>query len=395
MTLRRMLFWLHLIAGLTVGSVIFLLAVTGSMLVFQPQIVGWAERDARILNPPLQNCVTPSVVLGNAASFEHAQPTQTVFFADMHRPAEISFGNGAVVLVERCDGKVIGPGANRLRAFFQATRDLHQRVAFNGVPHPILRQIKDAAVIVFLFLIVSGAVLWFPRRLTWQHLRPALFFRGKLQGRAREWNWHNVFGFWMCLPLAVIACTGIIMAYPWANAMLFRAAGSEPPPQRAEGDMRRPKPMAAEQFSLLDAAIKTALAQESNWTILTLRLPSAKDANATFTLDEGDGGRPQRRGELVVSRNDGQIVRWQPFSANPRGRQWRMYVRFLHTGELFGIASRIVAFLAALSAMVLVYTGFSLALRRFIAWRKRSSANGKAVREMPGVEPEPSCAIAE
>ena len=33
-------------------------------------------------------------------------------------------------------------------------------------------------------------------------------------------------GFWLVLPLLVMAITGIIMAYPWANATLFRLAGS-------------------------------------------------------------------------------------------------------------------------------------------------------------------------
>lgn len=388
MTLRRLLFWLHLAVGVTVGLVVAFLAVTGSILAFQPQIVAWAERDARIAAPQTQSCVAPSAVLGNAAAFERGQPTGFALYSDSHRPAEVAFRDGAVALVDGCSGRVIGRGANGLRGFFQATRELHQQAALSGVRHETLRAVKNAAVLGFLFLILSGLVLWVPRRLTWQHLRPVVFFRGNLKGRAREWSWHNVFGFWMALPLAAIVVSGIIMAYPWANALLFRAAGSTLPPPRApersEGDARRQKPTDAAQFVSLDAAIQAARAHDGEWKILTLRLPAAKDPNVTFTLDAGDGGRPQLRGQLVISRKDGQVVRWEPFAAGSRSRQWRAYVRFLHTGEIFGLVGRSVAVLASLSALMLVWTGFSLALRRLAAWRKNRSARGRELgRSVP------------
>ena len=110
-----------------------------------------------------------------------------------------------------------------------------------------------------------------------------------------------------------------------------------------------------------------------------MRMPTEKDANVSFTLDEGDGSRPQQRAQLVVARKDARVIRWESFAANSRGRQWRLYARFLHTGEIFGIAGRSIAAIACLSAIVLVWTGFSLALRRlFSAKKRKAAARGKA-----------------
>ncbi len=375
MTLRRLIFWLHLVTGLTVGLIIASLAITGAIMTFQAQIIDWAERGSHITAPTSQTCVSPSTILTNAAHLQNSAPTGLTLYSDPHQPAEVVLGQDAVVLVNPCDGKVIGPGANRLRHFFQATRDLHRWVALRGVRHETLRQIKNAAVLGFLFLILSGLVIWFPRQLTWKHLRPAVLFRGGLHGRAREWNWHNVFGFWMSLPLALITLSGIIMAYPWANNLLYRAAGTPLPPDRAEMAPKRSKPLAADKFSTLDLAILKAIHQDSGWKSLSLRLPAGKDPNVTFTLDEGEGGRPQQRAQLVVARKDGQVIRWEPFSKNPRGRQWRLYARFLHTGELFGIPGRLVALSAMIGALMLVWTGCSLSLRRFASWRRRRYAH--------------------
>jgi uncharacterized iron-regulated membrane protein len=379
MTLRRLLFWVHLGTGVIIGLVVGFLAITGSILAFQPQIVAFAERGAQIASPVQGSCVAPSDLLKNASEYRHGSATALSLFSDAHRPAEVAFGADSVVLVNTCDGRVIGNGVGGLRGFFSNVRDLHRWVALSGIRHERLRSIKDACVVAFLFMILSGLVIWFPRKVTWKHLRPAVLFRRGLRGRVREWNWHNVFGFWMAVPLAVIALSGTIMAYPWANALLYRAAGDHVPAERAEAEPRRAKPLHADKFASLDVAIQAATSQDAKWQSLEMRLPSEKDPNVAFRLDEGDGSNPRQRVQLVLARKDGSVVRVEQFSNNSPGRQWRLYARFAHTGEMFGIPGRIIALLACLSACMLVWTGFSLSLRRFASWRKR-----KASHEMAG-----------
>jgi uncharacterized iron-regulated membrane protein len=380
MTLHRLLFWVHLAIGGIIGLVIGFLAITGSILAFQPQIVAFAERSEQIISPSHSTCVAPSDLLKNASEYRHGSATTLTLFSDAHRPAEVAFGADSVVLVNTCDGRIIGNGAGKLRGFFSSVRDLHRWVALNGVRHERLRSIKNACVVAFLFMILSGLVLWFPRKLTWQHLRPTVLFRGGLRGRAREWNWHNVIGFWMAVPLSVIALSGTIMAYPWANALLYRAVGDHLPAKRAEVEPKRPKPLHADKFPSLDVAIHAAMTQNANWRSLEMRLPSEKDPNVAFRLEEGDGSNPRQRVQLVLARQDGRVVRVDPFSNNSPGRRWRLYARFIHTGEMFGVVGRIIALLACISAFMLVWTGFSLSLRRFASWRKRKAQHEKVGR---------------
>jgi uncharacterized iron-regulated membrane protein len=381
MTLRRLLFWIHLSIGVIIGFVIGFLAITGSILAFQPQIVAFAERSARITSPAQGSCVAPSDLLKNASDYRHGSASSLTLFSDLHRPGEVAFGPDSIVLINPCDGRVIGSGAGKLRGFFSSVRDLHRWVALNGVRHERLRSIKDACVVAFLFMILSGLVLWFPRKLTWQHIRPAVLFRQDLHGRAKEWNWHNVFGFWMAAPLAVIALSGTIMAYPWANALLYRVAGDHLSAERAEAEpTKRAKPMHADKFASLDAAIQAAVKQDAKWQSVEMRIPSEKDPNVAFRLEEGDGSNPRQRVQLVLARKDGHVVRTESFFNNSSGRQWRLYARFVHTGEMFGFIGRTVALLACMSALMLVWTGFSLSIRRFAFWRKRKASHEKVRR---------------
>jgi uncharacterized iron-regulated membrane protein len=380
MTLRRLLFWIHLGVGAIIGLVVGFLAITGSILVFQPQMVAFAERSAQIISPRLTSCVAPSDLLKNASEYRHRSATALTLFSDAHRPAEVAFGADSVVLINRCDGRIIGNGAGELRGFFTSVRDPHRWVALNGVRHERLRSIKNVCVVAFLFMILSGLLLWFPRKLTWRHLRPAVLLQGDQRGRAREWNWHNVFGFWMAIPLLGISLSGIIMAYPWANALLYRAAGDHLSAERAEVGPKRAKPLHADKLPSLDVAIRAAMARNAKWQSLEMRLPSENDPNVAFRIEEGDGGNPRRRVQLVLAREDGRLVRVEGFSNNSPGRQWRLYARFFHTGELFGIVGRTIALLACISAFMLAWTGFSLSVRRFASWRKRNASHNKIGR---------------
>lgn len=368
-----MIFWLHLIVGLTVGLVVVFLAITGSILSFQSQIIAWSEHDARIAVPAAADtCLSPAAILSHAAVDQHRAPTALTLFADRHRPAEIAFGRDAL-LVNPCSGDILRRDAGKIRSFFSDVKDLHRWVAWGGTRHENLRSLKDGANLCFFFLLLSGLYLWFPRKLTWQHFKPALLFHSRLKGRARDWNLHNLFGFWVALPLLCMSLTGTIMAYPWATALLYRAAGNAPPAAKPEPEPKQVKALALERYSSLDPAIQRAMAQDPHWNSLLMRMPGEKDGPIAFTLDEGDGGKPQQRAQLSIARKDARVIRWEPFSANPRGRQWRLYARFIHSGEIFGPIGQSIALLSVLSTLVLVWTGFSLAIRRWSAWRSKSA----------------------
>ena len=381
MSVRRLLFWAHLIVGIAVGLGVAYMAATGTILAFQPQMVRFAERAIKpSVQSPGEVCVVPSAIVAVAQAQSNQPITAVQLFSDPGVPAQAILQGEKVLLVDGCTGKVLGPGANRLRVFFNSVRDLHRWVALSRGQHEGLRYIKDAANLGFFFLLLSGLILWFPRRWRAANLKSALTFRRNLAGRAREWNLHNIAGFWLAVPLLIISATGSIMAYSWANGLLYRAAGTPPPAAPAERQMQHGS---ITDLTLLDPLIARAKQQDARWYSLTLRMPGEKDKNVNFSIDEGLGGRPQERSQLVLSLKNAKVVRWEPFSTQPRGRQWRLYARYLHTGELYGATGQLIALIAVLAALLLVWTGFSLALRRLAAWKKRTvKVEQKAVLEM-------------
>jgi uncharacterized iron-regulated membrane protein len=378
MTLRKALFWTHLAAGVTAGIVILILSVTGVLLAFERQVIAWVDRGARSA-PPAGGPGRPSIdaILASIPARGDASPSAITLRSDPFSPAEVSFGRDQVLLADAYTGKPLGESAPRTRRFFRATEDLHRWLGA-GVAHRAAgRAVTGACNLAFLVLLISGPILWLPRRWSWPALRSVLAFRRGLSGRARDFNWHNVLGIWCAAPLLVIVLSGVVMSYPWANNFVYRITGTEPPARgntpRAEGEARAPgrarghRPRAA-----FDPLWEKAEQQVPGWKSITMRISPSGRGPVNFTIDRGDGGRPDLRAQLAVNTQTGEVVRWEPFSSYNSGRRVRSWLRFLHTGEASGLIGQTIAAVVSAGAAVLVWTGLSLSLRRLFRWRTRA-----------------------
>jgi uncharacterized iron-regulated membrane protein len=112
-----------------------------------------------------------------------------------------------------------------------------------------------------------------------------------------------------------------------------------------------------------------------DWRSITLRLPASADAPAIFAIDSGNGGQPQLRSTLTLDGMTGEIVRWEPFERQSLGRRLRSWTRFTHTGEYYGVIGQTLAGLVSAGAVILVFTGLSLALRRFFGKASKSGVS--------------------
>jgi len=379
--LRKLFFWLHLTAGVAAGLVILVMAVTGVLLTYERQMLDWANRDLWSV-PTADAARQPigKILAAAAAEKQGVAPSGVTWRSDAAAPATVTFGREGVLYVNPYTAAVLGEGAKGWRDFFHLTTNLHRWLAMDGDRRALGKGITGACNLAFLFLTLSGIYLWWPRQWRWKAVKSVIFFDGRLRGKMRDFNWHNVLGFWASLPLVVIIATGAIMSYPWANNLLFKLAGSEPPPPRAQsgppggaGGQRRggegAKP--AQNFDHLKPLATRAEQHLAGWQMISWRAPGS------FMIDRSHRGRPDLRTMLTLDPKSAAVVSEEPFSSNNRGRQWRMWARWLHTGEAGGFWGQTLAGLASAAAAVLVFTGLALSCRRFGAWRMKRR-NGSA-----------------
>jgi len=377
---RSTIFWIHLVCGVAAGLVVLLMSVTGVLLTYERQILAWADRTAYPAPAPdAKRLPLEELVAAAKLHRPELKPTTITLRNEPDAPVMLSAGRGGSVLVDPYSGAVRDLGAAGLRSFFAAVTGWHRWFNATGENRAAARAITGASNLAFLFLILSGMYLWLPRVFKWAAFKARLAFNGKAAtSKARDFNWHHVFGIWSAIPLAVVVATAVVFSYPWANDLVYRAAGDQPPRAGGGPPTQAEPAVVTEDGTAIDRlgydALLARAAAHGEWRALTLNIPASPDAPAVrIGIDEGSGGQPQRRHTLTLDAATGAVASYAPFSSQPAGQKARSWIRFLHTGEALGLVGQTVAGLVSLTSIVMVWTGLALAYRRLLQplWRRR------------------------
>lgn len=376
MKLRDCLFWMHLSAGSTAGLIILIMSVTGTLLAFERQIVDSAEKKVRTVMVPSQDVKRVDLeIMTNTvrAANPQAKITAVTINSNANSSVYFSFSREGGVYVNPYSGERLG-GASKIRDAMHTIEDWHRWLGSREKGRPV----TGACNLAFFVLAVTGFYLWWPRQWSLDVLKNITLFNPNVTGKARNWNWHNVIGFWCAPFLIIITLTGAVMSYPWANNLLYRMTGNEPPPvqNRAPGKTENKNEVVKEKsfemdLSVLDKLFIKAQAQAPGWASINIRFPQKLDAPVVVNIQEKNSGYLNPRSQLTLDASTADVVKWEPFSEQNSGRKMRFWARYLHTGEAGGFWGQAIGFVACIGGTFLVWTGIAMALHRLSAFKKR------------------------
>ena len=231
MTLRKTFFWLHLLCGVSAGIVMLIMSVTGVLLTYEKQMLVWADRRQYEYTPPQENAqrLPMSLLLARAREARGDAPSAITVRSDPAHALMFAYGREGAVFVDPYSGEVLGEGGTAIRSFFRTMTDWHRWLGQPGKNRDAMRAITGASNLAFLFIVCSGIYIWWPRNWKWATVKNVVLFRGGLTSKARDFNWHNVIGFWSFLPLFWVVLSATIISYPWASNLVYQLAGEEAP----------------------------------------------------------------------------------------------------------------------------------------------------------------------
>jgi uncharacterized iron-regulated membrane protein len=251
---------------------------------------------------------------------------------------------GRRVYVDPATARVLGIREGEPPSFW--VRHVHRELA-GGVFGSNVVRVASFAVI---FQSISGIVLWWPLK--------RLRVKTNASLRRFSFDLHHSAGFFSAIFLAIIAATGIVKGYGDALQPFFdritgspagvRTLASKPGPHQASID----DALHAAQAALPGAAVG--------------RVTLAKTATASYLVTmkyPGDSTVPGRSW-VVVDRYSGQVVARQDARTAPGGARIPIVNRAIPVGGIFGIPSRILAFLAGLALLSQLCTGL-------LMWQKK------------------------
>jgi len=373
---RKLVFWLHLIAGIAAGIVVLIMSVTGVLLTYEKQIIAWSDRgylsETSTLGAPR---IPAETIVSTIQKVSGAAPTMVTFYSGS--AAASAAAGGVTYYVNAHTGDLLGSSSPKVRAFFRSVTDWHRYVAMSDDNRALGKSITGASNLIFLFIVVSGAFIWWRGAVAW--------FKRDLNSKALYWNWHNVFGVWAVVPLFLVVLSGTVISYPWASNLVYTLTGSEQPAQGGGrgGNRAGNRETGATALDLrgVDDALGRVEHSVPNWRTIALRLPADGRAPLSFTVDRRSAGRPQYRTTVSIDRKSGEITSVEKFEDQNLGRRTRSWLRYVHTGEFYGIAGQTIAGVASFAGVMLVWTGFALSLHRLAAWIKRRKRQTSATMD--------------
>ena len=225
--LKKILFQLHWLFGITAGLVLALMGVTGAAYSFQDELL-------RALNPEFfqgelrDSPVLTAVQLVPALAVAGQQPVVGVWLGGQdERVGRVLFApepgerRGPSRYFDATSAELLGEP--RGQGFFDLMLKLHRFLAMGEYG----KQITAACTLILLFFCLSGLYLRWPRQASsW---RAWLTLDWARKGRSFNWDLHAVAGTWCLAFYLLAALTGLYWSYDWyregATALLSEENG--------------------------------------------------------------------------------------------------------------------------------------------------------------------------
>jgi uncharacterized iron-regulated membrane protein len=230
MAAKKIIFQLHKILGLATGLVVFIVAITGCCWAFREEIEATYDnykyvtpQDAPLLTPTeaknYASVVFPENTI-HGTVFKRNEDAIEVIFYD----AEPEFYQS--VFLNPYSGEIIQVD-DHLSGFFAFILKGHMRL---WLPKDIGEQVVAASILIFILIIISGFILWLPKKR--KNLKQRLKFDWKKTTRWKRKNFdlHTVIGFYICSFALIIAFTGSVISYNWLKYVVYMSAGGDKVP---------------------------------------------------------------------------------------------------------------------------------------------------------------------
>lgn len=352
--LKTVLFQLHWLLGITAGTVLAVMGLSGATLSFEDDLL-------RALNPAFAQVATRHAAGEQAlplsvlvprlqAGTERALPRLRVDASGV-RPSVARFEGGQAHW--RYFDPYTGVQIQALRglAFFEFNEDLHRRLVAGDRG----RAITGACVITLVFFCLSGLYLRWPRQ--WWHWRTWLAVEWGRSGRSFLWSLHSVVGTWVLVVYLMLALTGLWWSYDWYRSGVTALLGGSSSEQSEARLAAGPLDLAGVERTLY--ALPGVRAG-----YMDLRFPTRPGRPLTARVQGSDGAHDRAYDTLQLDPASGALLEHVPYRQMSAGRKVIASMFALHSGSFFGLPGRIIVMLSSLCMVLFFITGWMLYLDR-------------------------------
>lgn len=370
--LKSIIIFLHKWLGILSGIVVVIISVTGCIYVFQEELKLYFYSERYIIQHPTASVRHMPVStlfeiaqkeLGSTAKISRldlypAKDRTWIFRATKNDNEAFGHWNYQTyykrVFVNPYSGEVQAV-ENTKYEFFNLVLQAHLNLLLGKkIGHPVV----GISTIIFVLLLISGIILWWPKKWKKKTLNKAFKLSFAVKWKRLVYDLHQVLGFYSFLFALVIAVTGLVFAYSGFKEVYIKTIDLFDRQAAHHIDKEFPK---VQLFSL-DEALDYTLSRHGDADMMSLRM-------------RGDDGKQDIQIRLQKNKTsdfiwyyfdltNGQIENIKMDDTNSVGNQAAALNYDLHTGGIGGIGLKIIYFVLSLICASLPITGYLIWLNK-------------------------------
>lgn len=379
---------LHLWFGLSIGIIVFIVSLTGTLYVFKDEIQNVLRKDAiyikkgtvrenplsiEILKEKVTLAVNEKYPISSVEIPLDKNKSYEFLYYEKDKKAWNYFDEvkiNKLVYVNQYTGEILGI-YNEKYDLFPILKSIHWSLLLKS---DWGKYVVGIPVVIFIFMLITGIILWWPKNKKARKGRFWFNWKKVKTWKRKNYDVHNVLGFYASFIALVLSLSGIYFAYPWIkNSFNFVLSGSIDLPK--EKEIKSPDSLSTKNNSVFDLTAQqtTKLYSTSSSFRIPLNGKNKKGKelkNIPVTIYQKEG-RFSERNQLVFDKYSGKLLANKPHQQLNNAEKYANANYDLHTGSYFGLLSKVIWFIAGLICTSLPVTGF------MVWWGKRKNKDRK------------------
>lgn len=364
---------LHLWFGLSIGIIVFIVSGTGTMYVFKDEIQGILRKESMYVKKESITEKPLSIdVLREKVSLETNEkyPISSVEIPlDKNKSYEFLYYEkdkktwnyfdevkiNKLVYVNQYTGEILGI-YNEKYDLFPILKAIHWSLLLKS---DWGKYVVGIPVVLFIIMLITGIILWWPKKskkgrfwFNWKNVKT---------WKRKNYDLHNILGFYASFIALLLSLSGIYFAYPWVkNAFNVALSGSLELPK--EKEIKSPDSLLVKNTSVFDLTAQETrklYAGSSSFRIpLNGKNKKGKELKNIPVTVYGEDGKFAVRNQIVFDKYSGKLLSHKPHQELNTAEKYANANYDIHTGSYFGLAGKIIWFIAGLICTSLPVTGF-------------------------------------
>jgi uncharacterized iron-regulated membrane protein len=373
---KKVMLFCHRWLGFISGLVVFIVSITGCIFCFQDEIQD-AIYDYRTVEGHGKSYLDPSQLISVAKQkYPKASPDYIYYYGENRPAAELAntSKDGYLYIYMDPYTGVVTHTETAQTNFFIIVEYIH---IYLLLPPKIGKWIVGISVIIFMVIMVTGLILWWPKRKSDRKRS----FTIKWGGRWRRVNYdlHNVLGFYATSIAIILSISGLAIAFEPVSKAIYNTANIGRN-IKYEDEITEPKSDSLKKTGVaakpvVDIAFAHARQQSPEAQMFVIH----NDPAVSGAIGAGAYPKSMRYAKASgyeFDKYNGKLLKTYAYDKKSPGLKLNEMNYDIHVGQIGGLTTKIIAFLASLICASLPVTGFIIWLGK----RKKSKSKTGKVR---------------